>query len=360
MKRRIDNYTFVKGGAGAGTVAFDDITTIKLEAVLLITNVAVNVIIYNFADPTKGGAVATNVLTLDFDTSAQASTDKLQIFYDEGDAFHDEVDIGAPTKMGGIAKATAPTAVADGDRVNAWLKPDGSQCVSQPTPADLNMTEASAAGIKTAVDAIDAGKLEEATFTGRVGEVQASPTANTILARLKDIDDALVLLKIQGELNQGSAATGTNPVMIAAEVEEQGGGAAGTDGDIMRLKCDEFGALRTIGGGAIATHFDTEITIVHATAFDLITPATDHGIRIKEVAIHWGADCTVNGKVLLKFSAGSEQMQTAKFAPGSGIVRGVGDAVLFKGAKDGKLQIINDVPTSGSFTVNASYDEVPL
>ena len=139
MKRRIDNYTFVKGGAGAGTVAFDDITTIKLEAVLLITNVAVNVIIYNFADPTKGGAVATNVLTLDFDTSAQASTDKLQIFYDEGDAFHDEVDIGAPTKMGGIAKATAPTAVADGDRVNAWLGPDGSQRVSQPTAADFQV-----------------------------------------------------------------------------------------------------------------------------------------------------------------------------------------------------------------------------
>jgi len=30
-------------------------------------------------------------------------------------------------------------------------------------------------------------KLDEATFTGRLGEVQASPTANTVLARLKDL-----------------------------------------------------------------------------------------------------------------------------------------------------------------------------
>jgi hypothetical protein len=36
---------------------------------------------------------------------------------------------------------------------------------------------------------IDAGKLEEATFTSRVGEVQAEPTANTILGRLKSLED---------------------------------------------------------------------------------------------------------------------------------------------------------------------------
>jgi hypothetical protein len=35
--------------------------------------------------------------------------------------------------------------------------------------------------------------VEEATFTGRVGEVQASPTANTVLARLKDILSLTVL-----------------------------------------------------------------------------------------------------------------------------------------------------------------------
>lgn len=41
--------------------------------------------------------------------------------------------------------------------------------------------------IITELQNIDAGKLEEATFTGRIGEVQASPTANTVLDRLKTI-----------------------------------------------------------------------------------------------------------------------------------------------------------------------------
>jgi hypothetical protein len=36
-------------------------------------------------------------------------------------------------------------------------------------------------------------KLDEATFTGRIGEVQASPTANTLLARLKDLLTGIVL-----------------------------------------------------------------------------------------------------------------------------------------------------------------------
>ncbi len=39
---------------------------------------------------------------------------------------HDSVDSGNPLKMGGYAKTTAPTAVADGDRVNAWFSPTGA------------------------------------------------------------------------------------------------------------------------------------------------------------------------------------------------------------------------------------------
>jgi len=52
-------------------------------------------------------------------------------------------------------------------------------------------TAANQATVIATLEAIDAGKLEEATFTGRLGEVQAIPTANTVLARLKAIADAL-------------------------------------------------------------------------------------------------------------------------------------------------------------------------
>ena len=82
MKQQILNYTFNKT---AKTVTFTDYTTIRLDSLLLITNVTDNIIIYNFANPSLGGTVATNVLTLTYDTSAMADADKLQIFYDDED-----------------------------------------------------------------------------------------------------------------------------------------------------------------------------------------------------------------------------------------------------------------------------------
>jgi hypothetical protein len=47
--------------------------------------------------------------------------------------------------------------------------------------------------VRNAADAADIDPLAEATFTGRVGEVQASPTANTVLDRLKALLTGIVL-----------------------------------------------------------------------------------------------------------------------------------------------------------------------
>ena len=82
MKVQLTNYAFDKT---AKTVTFTDYTSIRLDSVLLITNVTDNIIIYNFAEPTLGGTVATNVLTLIYDTSTMDDTDDLQIFYDDTD-----------------------------------------------------------------------------------------------------------------------------------------------------------------------------------------------------------------------------------------------------------------------------------
>lgn len=82
MKLQLTNYTFNKSSK---TVTFTDYTTIRLDSILLITNVTDNIIVYNFADPLLGGTVSNNVLTLTYDTSAMDDTDKLQIFYDDGD-----------------------------------------------------------------------------------------------------------------------------------------------------------------------------------------------------------------------------------------------------------------------------------
>ncbi len=80
MKVKVNNYTFNKS---TKTVTFNDYTTIRLDGVLLITNVTDNIIIYNFASSTLGGVVSGNSIILTYDTSAMDDADKLQIFYDD-------------------------------------------------------------------------------------------------------------------------------------------------------------------------------------------------------------------------------------------------------------------------------------
>lgn len=80
MKTLVTNYTF---SAAAKQVTFTDYPSIKLDQILLITNVTDNVIIYNFADPTAGGTLASNVLTLTYNTASMSDSDRLQIFIDD-------------------------------------------------------------------------------------------------------------------------------------------------------------------------------------------------------------------------------------------------------------------------------------
>lgn len=80
MKTKIENYIFNKTSK---QITFVDYEGIRLDAVLLITNATDSTIIFNFADPTKGGTVSGNILTLAFDTSSMSDSDKLLIYYDD-------------------------------------------------------------------------------------------------------------------------------------------------------------------------------------------------------------------------------------------------------------------------------------
>lgn len=82
MKTQVINYTF---DASEKKITFTDYATIRLDSVLLITNVTDNIIIYNFADTTKGGSALTNVLTLAYNTTTMDDADKLMIYYDDSD-----------------------------------------------------------------------------------------------------------------------------------------------------------------------------------------------------------------------------------------------------------------------------------
>lgn len=81
MKVLIENYSF---DTLSKQITFTDYTAIRIENVLVITNVSTNQIIYNFASPTLGGLANGNVLTLNTNTVGMTNNDKLQIFYDDG------------------------------------------------------------------------------------------------------------------------------------------------------------------------------------------------------------------------------------------------------------------------------------
>lgn len=77
MKTLIDDYSF---NASTKEITLNELTSIKIEQILLITNITDNTIIYNFADNSLGGSVVGNVLTLKYDTTLMDNLDSLQIF----------------------------------------------------------------------------------------------------------------------------------------------------------------------------------------------------------------------------------------------------------------------------------------
>jgi hypothetical protein len=74
------SYTF---DASAKQITFTGYVSIELEAVMYICNVKRGIEIYDFASSEKLGSVATNVLTLVYDTSSMSDTDELLIIYDD-------------------------------------------------------------------------------------------------------------------------------------------------------------------------------------------------------------------------------------------------------------------------------------
>jgi hypothetical protein len=67
---------------GSNSVRICGVEGWTLEQVFLVTNVTRGTILFNFADPTKGGAVAGNVLTVATSCAGMAATDRLQVIMD--------------------------------------------------------------------------------------------------------------------------------------------------------------------------------------------------------------------------------------------------------------------------------------
>ena len=82
MDTQIKSYVFNKT---LKSIAFTEYTSIRRDSIRMIANVTAGIIIYNYADPLKGGTVLGNVLTLEYDTAAMNDLDDLQIVYNTDD-----------------------------------------------------------------------------------------------------------------------------------------------------------------------------------------------------------------------------------------------------------------------------------
>jgi len=171
MKTQILNYSF---NAAAKTVTFTDYTTIRLDSLLLITNVTDNIIIYNFANPSLGGTVTDNVVTLTFDTTAMADADSLQIFYDDGET---PATVESITELGELIETLT--------ELNARLTVIGSMANSG-APA---LRVAPISSVSTAVTGTVTATVANATIASIGPGGTVSNAQNNVLVQLANINN---------------------------------------------------------------------------------------------------------------------------------------------------------------------------
>jgi len=136
-----------------------------------------------------------------------------------------KLDVNASIDTTGLATS------AKQDTGNASLSSIDTKIDSLTTPSDTQPISVTSLPLPTGASTsdkqdtvithlsnIDAGKLEETTFTGRVGEVQATPTANTLLGRIKSVEDKLDTLNTELSAKTEPADTQTISGTVTANL----------------------------------------------------------------------------------------------------------------------------------------------
>ncbi len=172
-----------------------------------------------------------------------------------GDTAHDAADAGEPVKIGGYAKAAAPSDVsADADRVNAWFLLNGAQAVA--------VTAAGALIGGDAANGLDVDVTRSALPTGAA----TSAKQDTIIGHVDGIETLLTAIDghVDGiEGTQASIVTSVqliDDVVLAEDVAHQDGdkgvmalavrddtlnARSGTENDYEPLHTNANGALWT-------------------------------------------------------------------------------------------------------------------
>jgi hypothetical protein len=89
--------------------------------------------------------------------------------------------------------------------------------------------------VRNTADDANIDPVAEATFTGRMGEVQAAPTSNTVLARLKDLLTGIVLAAgsaVIGKVQLDPGTSGGLSIYRKVDLDETGQNAKAGAGQV--------------------------------------------------------------------------------------------------------------------------------
>ena len=126
-----------------------------------------------------------------------------------GDVAHGTTDGGDPIKTGGVARTTNPTAVGNGDRVNAFHDDVGRAVVYPYQVRDLISTSRAAittAGYSVLLAGVSGVFLDLIEVTG------ANESVNAVTVSIKDSDGAAAVRTIQIPANDTKSFTFPVPV----------------------------------------------------------------------------------------------------------------------------------------------------
>lgn len=243
MRIRVPNYTFNKT---AKTITFTDYVSITLESVLLITNVTDGITIYQFNEPTLGGTVASNVLTLEYDTSAMDNADDLQIWYDDPNATQEVSATNLDIRD--LSQASDSVAIYgsdDGGTTKRIIKTDAGGAIQ----VDLEV-----ANVTVTSSALPTG-------ASTLAEQQTQTASLSVLDDWDESDRAKVNI-IAGQAGvaggSGSVSASTQRVVLATDVALPAGTNNIGDVDVLTLPAlatgdNSIGRVKITDGTTVAT-----------------------------------------------------------------------------------------------------------
>ena len=250
-----DTFTILVGGAGAVaagvqrvTLASDDpaVTDLAAIEVLLTTQAGyldgIETLIGTTNTNTGNAATSLSVLD-DWDNTA---SDGASV---SGDVAHDAADAGEPVKIGGYAKAAAPTDVsADGDRVNAWFDLAGRLQIGD-------------GGGSLTVD--NAGLTELAAAINASSQVDVNIAASNASVAVTNAGITTIAGAVSGTEMQVDVLTSALPTGAATAAKQPALGTAGTaSADVITvqgiasmtaLKVDGSGVTQPVSNAGITT-----------------------------------------------------------------------------------------------------------